>query len=427
VGAVLVLSVPPAAAAPGELDASFGVGGVVTSNFGGTYDWAYATALQHDGRILAAGVSNAKGTYDFALARYTSDHALDPSFGEGGLVLTDFGQSYDWAYALAVQPDGKIVVGGVSNASGSRDFALARYNPDGSLDRWFGQNGRVVSELRPLTTDTVHGLALQPDGKIVAAGMTFDEKVSLGPQSDFMLARYDPDGRLDPTFGIAGVLITDFGGRSYDELHALALQPDGKLVVAGYSNSGGGPGVLYGADNLALARYTPSGLLDDTFGHGGKVTVDAWSLDEELRAVAVAPDGRIVAAGFRNGEKGGDFVVLRLNPDGVLDPTFGLTFPGYTVTDLGTHAERLTSLALASDGRIVAGGVVARDHHADFAVARYDADGRLDPSFGRDGLVTVDFEGREDRVQGLALQRDGKIVAVGLSEHDFALARLSGS
>ncbi|MGH9034911.1 MAG: delta-60 repeat domain-containing protein, partial [Acidimicrobiia bacterium] len=392
----------------------------MTTNFGGTYDWAYAGTRQPDDRILAAGVSNAHGTYDFALVRYTADRSLDPSFGGGGMVTTDFGDSYDWAYAQALQPDGRIVVGGVSDRGGSKNLALARYLPNGALDGSFGQNGLVAEGRRPLTTDIVRSLVLQPDGRILVAGVTFEDKVSIDPQGDFILARYLPDGSPDPTFGVGGVVTTDFGDGSYDDAYALVLQPDGRILLGGYSTSAGGPGVLFGADQLALARYTPAGLPDMGFGRGGKVVVDAGSLDEEIRALALTPAGAIVAAGFVNGERGGDTLVSRFTPDGSLDATFGEK--GHAVTDLSPHSEGLTAVALQSDGRIVAAGDVARarDALADFAVVRFDPNGRLETSFGNGGVATADFAGRQDRVAALILQPDGKLVAVGSSEHDFA-------
>jgi uncharacterized delta-60 repeat protein len=421
----LAMSAAPAGALPGTLDGAFGVGGQVRTDFGGTYDWAYATALRPDGKILTAGVSNARGTYDFALARYTAAGALDPSFGEGGLVTTDFGGSYDWAYAMALQPDGRIVVGGVSDRSGSRDFALARYNSDGSLDPSFGEGGRLVTPVRPLTTDVIHGLALQPDGKILAAGVTFDDTVSPRPHGAFLLARYTPGGELDPTFGVGGIASTNFDGESYDEPYAIALQPDGRIVLGGSSNTGGGIGRLFGADNLALARYLPSGLLDSSFGEGGKVVVDAGSMQESIRALALDPEGRIVAAGRVNGEKRGDLLLARFRPDGSLDSSFGARGSGMTVTDLGTAEEGLSALALAPDGTIVAGGDVAPGTNPDLAVVRYDTTGQFDRSFGHGGVATADFGGRDDRVHGLALQPDGNVVVVGASETDFAVARFA--
>src|SRR5207248_818976 len=172
----------------------------------------------------------------------------------------------------------------------------------------FGEGGLLVLPVRPLTTDIVRGLALQPDGKILAAGVTFEDRVSLRPQGDFMLVRYTPAGELDPTFGVGGITTTNFGGESYDEPYAIALQPDGRIVLGGSSNTGGGIGRLFGADNLALARYLPTGLPDSTFGDGGKVVADAGSMVESIRALALDPQGRIVAAGRTNAEKRGDLL-----------------------------------------------------------------------------------------------------------------------
>jgi uncharacterized delta-60 repeat protein len=423
-GLVMVLGVPtPSRAESGQLDVAFGVGGQRTTDLGGTYDWGYATAVQPDGRILAAGVTNSRGTYDFVVTRYLAGGALDPSFGDGGAAITDFGGSKDWAYALALQPDGRIVVAGVSDRSGSQDFALARYDTTGRLDPSFGNGGLVLTPVRPLTTDIVHGLAIQPDGKIVAAGVTYDDTVSLRPHGNFMVARYTPQGQLDPAFGVGGVTTTNFEGESYDEPYAVVLQPDGRIVLGGVSNTGGGIGRIMGADNLALARYLPNGLIDPSFGNSGTVVVDAGSMQESIRALALQPDGAIVAVGRTNGEKRGDLLVARFLPSGALDPGFGGPVAGMTINDLGTAEEGLSAVALARDGTIVAGGVVAPRPNADLAVVRYDSRGRLDRSFGHDGVATADFGNRDDRLRGLALQPDGKAVAVGSSETDFALAR----
>lgn len=414
---------PRASATPGTLDVSFGG---VRTNLGGTYDWAYATAIQPDGRIVVAGVSDARGSHDFAVARYTSTKELDPSFGEGGVVLVDFGRrSYDWAYALALQPDGKILVAGVSDASGSKDFALARLLPDGDLDRGFGERGLVAERVRSLTTDIVRGIVVQPDGRIVVAGVTFEDVFTLNPHGDFMVARYLPDGRNDLTFGVGGVMTTGFGEESYDDAYAVALQPDGKVVLGGYSNCGAGPGVLFGADQLALARYLPSGLLDPSFGEGGKVLFDGGSLDERILALALAPDGGILAGGYVAGERRSDLLLARLRRDGSLVKEFGNTGKGFSVDNLGTNSERVGSLVLQPDGKIVAGGQTAVANHADFAVFRYDPGGLLDADFGRGGVASFDFQGREDRVHAVALQPDGKIVAVGQSEADFGVVRFN--
>ncbi|WP_318773950.1 Ig-like domain-containing protein, partial [Meiothermus sp.] len=214
--------------ARGELDPTFGSGGKVTTDLGSSYDEAYALVLQPDGRLVAAGRSvDAAGNDDFALVRYNPDGSLDTSFGIGGKVTTEVGSSSDEARALVLQPDGKLVAAGYSsNAAGKSDFALVRINPNGSLDTSFGSGGKVTTAVG--SSSGIAALVLQPDGKLVAAGP------SSNGDYDFALVRYNPNGTLDPTFGSGGKVITDLGSGS-DEAHALVLQPDGKLVAAGYS------------------------------------------------------------------------------------------------------------------------------------------------------------------------------------------------
>lgn len=431
VGAALVVSTPLSATVPGEVDQGVGPAGSIVTNFGGTYDWAYATAVQPDGKVIVAGVSNAAGTHDFAVARYNPDLSLDETFGNGGTVLTDFGDSWDWAYTVALQPDDKIVVGGVSDRSDSRDFALARYGSDGALDESFGDGGVATMPLRPLSADIMHGVVIEPDGAIVASGVTFDDAVTVGPNGDFMLARFNPQGRLDPSFGVGGVTVTDFGRGTYDEPYAMVRQDDGRIILGGYTfgaaGSGGGDdsAVPYGADQLAMARYRPDGLLDDTFGQGGTVVLDAGTLDEEIHGLALTPNGKIVAAGFVNGEKQGDLMLSRFTRDGALDPGFG--HEGMAVANvLGSRSERLAGVTIQPDGKIVAAGQIATGPTSDFGVVRYTDAGALDESFAENGIKAVDIRTREDRARAVTLQPDGKILGVGTSETDFGLVRLHG-
>jgi len=222
-------------------------------------------------------------------------------------------------------------------------------------------------------------------------------------------------------------MTTDFSDSSYDEPYAVIVQPDGKIVLGGYTNAGNGPGVLFGADQLALARYGPNGLLDPSFGQGGVVIFDGGSLDERILALALAPDGTLLAGGYVNGERRSDLLLACVRTDGTLASGFGNRGDGLSVNDLGTNSERIASLVLQPDGKIVAGGQTAVAHNADFAVFRYDTNGLFDPTFGRSGVATFDYQGREDRVHAVALQPDGKIVAVGQSEADFALARFNAN
>jgi uncharacterized delta-60 repeat protein len=276
----LLIVVPsPVRAADGDLDTTFGSGGIVITDFGG-YDFASALALQSDGKILAAGTTRSggpSGSSNFALARYNSDGSLDTTFGTGGRVTTD--SSGDGS-ALAIRSDGKIVVAG--EARGETSFVLAQYNSDGSLDTTFGSAGKVV---RSDFSSSFHiALVLQPDGKIVIAGGRF---------SDFAQFRYNSDGSLDTTFGSGGLVTTDFSGRD-DEAYALAIQFDGKIVAAGRTTTTSGS-VL---SDFALARYNSDGSLDASFGTGGKVTTAFPSpFPGAAYAMALQPDGKIVAAG----------------------------------------------------------------------------------------------------------------------------------
>jgi uncharacterized delta-60 repeat protein len=397
-----------AGAAPGDLDPTFGDGdGKVITDFGGK-DPARAVAVQPDGKIVVAG-----GSGDFELARYDKDGSLDSGFGGGdGKVTTDFGGE-DAANAVAVLPNGKVVAAGVAGSS----FALARYNADGSLDKGFGGGDGLVTTAFPGSEgDSARGLVLQPNGKLVAAGWTSPETEE---PTRFALARYDADGSLDKGFGGGdGLVTTAFPGSENDSANALLLRPDGKLVAVGTTHI-----PPHGRGSFALARYDTDGSLDKGFGGGDGL---ATGVDNyQATAAALAPNGQIAAAGGWE-----YFRVARFEPDGGVDAGFagtGALFPGYKGT-----ARLAYAVQVQKDGRVVAAGYVNDDVTGvtDFAVARFDTDGSLDASFGGDGMVTTDFEGG-DYARAIALQPDGKIVVAGSTEgstpDDFAIARYEGN
>ncbi|MFN3564715.1 MAG: WD40 repeat domain-containing protein [Burkholderiaceae bacterium] len=400
-------SAPPA----GTLDTAFGNGGKVVTAIGTNTDEAYAVALAPDGRIVAAGRSFSTNN-DFALARYNANGSLDATFGSGGKVTTAIGSGDDRAYALALAPDGKIVVAGYSDAgSTDRDFALARYNANGSLDASFGSGGKVTTAFGS-GTDEAYALALAPDGKIVAAGRSHN-----GMNYDFALARYNADGSLDTTFGSGGKVVTAIGAGT-DEAYAIALAPDGKIVVAGVSRNGT-------KFDFALARYNADGSLDASGGSGGKLVTAIGSGLDLATGLALAPDGRIVAAGRSHNGANLDFALARYNADGSLDTTFGSG--GKVTTAIGASDDIAYDLALAPDGRIVVAGASDNGTNFDFALARYNANGSLDASFGSGGKVTTAFGSGTDDAYALARAPDGKIVVAGRSangtDYDFALAR----
>ncbi|MGQ0595212.1 MAG: hypothetical protein ACT4QB_22015 [Gammaproteobacteria bacterium] len=383
-------------ARPGDLDPSFDADGKVLTHFNG-FEEASALVAQPNGKLVAAGTLHRRRTGQgmFALARYRPDGQLDRGFGRKGRVVTVFGARSAAAAALVIQSDRKLVAAGSSSADGgSFDFALARYNPDGSLDPSFGSGGQVLTDLGG--SDRANAVALQPDGKIVAAGVS---------GTAFALVRYNPDGTLDTGFGSGGRVLTRIGALA--AASSLELQADGKLVAAGASQ-----GTF--AD-FAVARYNPDGSLDPSFGSGGQVLTDLSGSDQAT-ALALQPDGKIVAAGA----SGAGFALVRYNPDGTLDTGFGSG--GRVLTDIG-GSDAATSLVLQANGKLVAAGISADGPDSAFALLRYNVDGSLDATFGNAGVVFSFLGGDTEFVKALVLQ-DGKLVAVGTSDGGSVFATL---
>jgi uncharacterized delta-60 repeat protein len=413
----LLLCWPPLSsrvqARPGFADLSFGRAGVTTTDFGGNDDVASAIAVQADGKIVVAGFSDSVDPrYDFALARYNSDGTLDTTFGIDGLVTTGFFGYGDLAYALAIQPDGKIVAAGTAYLiSGYSDFALARYNKDGSLDHTFGDKGKITTDFYG-GIDEVWGLAIQPDGKIIAAGRA----ISRITNDDFALARYNPDGSLDGTFGTGGKVVTDFFGKN-DLASTLALQPDGCILAGGTVGDSVGDFRFF-----ALARYLSDGSLDRAFG-GGKIATDIGGTTNVASAVAVQKDGKIVLAGASL-RSSFDFALVRYGWDGVIDSGFGEG--GLVTADFG-GTDAAYAMAIQGNGKIVIAG---RAMEGFFALARYNDDGSIDHTFGVEGKMTIGFGGNSE-AKAIAIQSDGKLLAAGrvydqTTRSDFALVRYEG-
>ena len=344
------LSDPAPFLGSGKLDACvFGHGGKVTTPLG----IGKAVALQSDGKIVVAGSgSTSGGSDDFALVRYTSSGALDTGFGTGGKVTTPIGLGNDFGRAVALQSDGKIVVAGsTSSISGNSDFAVVRYTSSGALDTSFGTGGKVTTPIGS-STDFGNAVALQSDGKIVVAGYSY-----IRCNTDFALLRYTSSGALDTSFGTGGKVTTPISSNGFG--NAVALQSDGKIVVAGSTSSNGG------IFDFALVRYTSSGALDTSFGTGGKVTTPIGSGTDFGRAVALQSDGKIVVAGSSTSGGKDDFALVRYTSSGALDSGFGTG--GKVTTPFGSG----NAVALQSDGKIVVAGSSNNGSLNDFAVARY--------------------------------------------------------
>jgi uncharacterized delta-60 repeat protein len=423
-------------AAPGDLDASFGTQGRVVTRFFNNTQFGYgdrasarALAIQPDGKIVAAGYAFVQDTSSgFAVARYNPDGSPDSSFGNGGKITTRIGGENDQAYAVALQPDGKIVVAGTAYISPSPNsanygFALVRYNLDGSLDSSFDGDGKLITDFFD-SLDEAFGVLVQRDGKIVATGFA-TRGPNNGATYDFAMARYNPDGSLDPSFDGDGKVLTDFFG-SGDRAYAALLQPDDKIVLAGvcYTPSS--------SADFALARYNPDGSLDPSFDGDGKVnTPFVNDYEEYASSVALAPDNKIVAAGWANNNSSfqgakSDFAIARYNPNGSLDMTFDgdgrftLDFDGINDYD------QAYGVAVQSNGKIIAVGYAKNldrnpnGTHTDFAILRLNPNGTPDSSFGSNGRVWTDFgifnpsAGLTgDIALGVKIQPDGKFVVAG--------------
>ncbi len=375
--------------------------GIITTSIGAGNDYALSAALQADGKIVATGYSYNGKDYDFALVRYNPNGSLDTSFDFDGKLTTTISSS-DVAYAVIVQPNGKIFVAGTTNTN-IADFVAVRYNNDGSLDTSFDSDGKVTTDFN-LSQDQGYDVAIQTDDKIVMVGNS-----GAGYLANIALVRYNVDGSLDTSgFGTNGKVITDVSG-GQDQAFSVAMQIDGKILVSGQ---------YYNASpfGLVVVRYSSLGVLDTEFGIGGKV-ITPLSSPNAGESLVVQTDGKILVAG----SNGADFVLVRYTAAGVLDNSFGTN--GIASTDFGGASDSGYSVALQGDGKIL----VAGSSSTDFALARYNSDGSLDNSFDADGKVTLAIGANGDVAQNVLVQSDGKIVVTGYSNNgtddDFALVR----
>lgn len=380
-----------ATAAPGDLDAGFGANGIARFHFDpAADDDAYDVALDN-GQILIVGAAGF-GT-GFWVARLTPAGNLDPTFGTGGIVAHVIGApTYNGGTgrAIAIQGSKIVVAARITSGTPLDDMAVARLLTDGSLDTTFGTDGAtVIANLVGSKNPT--DVVVQADGKIVVLYHedNFEAKV----------ARINADGGLDAGFGTGGLVSLAIGGAVSGR---MALQADGKIV-----------GAYRMADDFVVFRLTTAGVLDPSFGTGGQATVDAGA-SERGAALALQPDGRVLVGGRTFGTGFNDFVIVRLLDDGSLDGSFGTG--GTTTADFAGLSDLVIDIAVAGDGRIVAFGNASDiGIPAENAIARFLADGSLDPSFGIGGQVTTPVDAAAVP-RAMILQPDGKILGVGRRE-----------
>lgn len=386
----VLLGTESSLAKPGWIDSTFRSGGTVTSNFGGA---AYASVLQVDGKMILAG----RATGDFTLLRFNPDGTADNSFGANGRASVDIpGGDNEIPFAVTVQTDGKIVAAGqFQNGTGfDYDFGLVRFNPDGTADASFGSGGMAAISIGD-NEDIARSIIVQPDGKLLVGGSAF---FFGGTNSGrFAVVRFNENGTLDTTFDTDGKAIVQQNG-----FGDIALQPDGKIVVA--SSDGFGS-----SSNFAASRLLSNGSIDTSFGTGGKVITSFDSGESLAYSVGLQPDGKIITAGtsYAGSGQNYDFAMVRYNGNGT--PDLGFDVDGKVTTSFGNLSDTARDFALQPNGNIVVAGYA---QGKGFALARFLQDGSLDTTFDGDGKTTAQLLGG-DYAYELEFQLDGKIVAVG--------------
>jgi len=396
----------------GDLDTTFGNAGIVSTDFNGGLDTSQAIAQQGDGKIVSVGSTSTDNNFggDFAIARYNLNGSLDTTFGGTGKLTTDFG-GRDQAEAVLIQGDGKIIAGGWSDRGNfNKDFALARYNADGTLDNSFGNSGRVMTDFGSNGDDDIYHLLLQSDGKIIAVGRAD------APSTGLWMIRYNSDVSIDTTFGNNGKVTATNSSTSIGIAYCAALQSDGKIVVGGEGASGG-------LITVGLMRFNTSGSVDTSFGFLGAVN-DAQGTTQ-AQGLAIGGGGVIYVAATILG-----------NPN--VTKLFAYTSTGAKFNSFGTSGAVTIStggfigfpigVKVQQDGSIYVAATSGPGgaSYGSWTLAHLLSNGAMDTTFGTNGTVTT-IAGSQAEGLDVLLEPDGRIVVGGYAGWNMALARYNGS
>ncbi len=457
----------------GVPDSNFGTNGMSVLPVGNGHSYCYALELLTDGSMVLGGYAHNGTNNDFAVVKLKASGTPDSSFSQDGKILIDFNKSQDYGIALAIQKDGKFVVGGQSYESNQNHFALIRLHSSGDLDTSFSHDGKLITHINNSASD-IRALALQDDGKIIAIGVG-SGKDAATTKSDFAIARYLTDGNLDMSFGGTGIITQDYanaanvplavlpfanksillGGYSLinsnsdimlyqihsdgtsdssfnktglliqdlDLTHSFAnsiyIQADGKLVLGGYCN-------YYESYEYFSARYELNGKIDSSYSNDG-VAIRFFSQDQDIcRALAIQNDGKILQLGTSINNAGlSSIMLLRYAQDGSTDNSFDSD--GKVTTTASADGSEGNCLLLQKDQKILVGGTLFEGSNGNFALLRYLSSGKPDSSFGINGITTTDFNSGMDEAKAIGLQEDGKILLAGSSTLNgtsfFSIAR----
>ena len=394
----------------GTLDSTFDDDGVKSINVD-VHNYASSVAIKADGKILAAGSSSATGyPNNYCVVSCNPDGTPDDTFDQDGILIRQVNlylgaTSYK---CIAAQNDGKVVTAGTAWSGSDYDFAVTRYNPDGTLDSTFSSNGKtLISFGQGFSNDTANSILIQPDGKIVVAGKTLN---GVSGNEDIAIARLNTDGSLDNTFSGDGILTSDFNGNDY--ANSVAIQADGKIIVGGSVNS-----------NFAVIRYNTDGSIDNTFATGLQITTffpGDPSYSATANAIVIQPDGKIIAVGTAsifNIYQRYNFALARYNTDGTLDKSF--SNDGMQISDFGlSHRDFANSAAIQKDGKIMVAGSTL-NATSEFGFVRYNQDGSIDSTFDDDGFQVshfFQFWDEEGAANSISVQSDGTIIGAGIKK-----------
>jgi len=396
---------------------NLGEAGRITTDFEGYNDFVRSVVVDSQGDIIVAGYAYSGGNYDFAVAKYNSNGSLDTSFSGDGKVMASFeGYNNDYGRSIIIDNFGHIVIAGYASNGSDYDFSLARYNGDGSLDTSLGGTGKVMTNFEGYNDDYGRSVVVDSQDHIIVAGYSYN-----GVNYDFSLARYNGDGSLDTSLGGTGKVMINFEGYN-DYGQSIIIDNLGHIVIAGYTYNGSNY-------DFAIARHNNDGGLDTSFGNNGKVITDFSTGSDSGQSVLIDGNGDIVVAGYAYNGVNNDFAIARYNSDGSLDTSFGNN--GKVTTDFSAGSDSGQSVLIDGNGDIVVAGYVLNGSYYDFAIARYNSDGSLDTSFGNNGKVTTDFVQNHDYGSSITMDSSGNILVAGYvsngSDYDFAVAKYNSN
>ena len=386
------------------LDPTFGNGGKVVTPIDSMSLTIRDMVIQPDGKILVVGRTQLENNLKsgFVIVRYNIDGSLDNTFGSGGLIIDFFSSSTSnqASQTIELQSDGKIIVGGNITIGSTRDFALVRYYPNGTIDSTFGNNGLVTTDFGAGNIDAIYQTIVKSNDKILTAGL------NTGLYGTANLVQYTSNGSLDSTFGNSGLARSPqyYSGFSFIGVLGLTIQSDDKIVAVGFSNK------------WEVVRFLPNGKIDSTYGDTGRVKIDIVG---QATSISLQNDGKAIVFGFLSQNNHNSIVLIRLRTNGLLDSTFGSG--GIAINDIDTSNNSASKTFIQSDGKILVAGTNSEGsvnvnslnkYRGNFVLLRYNNNGILDSSFGVQGIITTDF-GLQDFAFTLVVQTDGKVILGG--------------